>query len=76
MNQYKPLFLLERIFAMQEIPAIMTRKEASELLHISKNSILKLIHDGKIDAFMIGNGYRITRTAIEDFINNSLYSHA
>ena len=58
---------------MQEIPAIMTRKEASELLKISKGTILKLIHEGKLDAFMIGNNYRLTRGAIEDFIQNSIY---
>lgn len=57
----------------QTIPAIMTRKELSELLHISKGTLLRLIHDGKIEAFQIGNSFRFTKDSILEFIANSTH---
>ena len=58
----------------QTIPAIMTRKELSELLHISKGTLLRLIHDGKIEAFQIGNSFRFTKEAVEEFVERSTFN--
>lgn len=57
----------------QQIPAIMTRKECQELLHISKSSMLKLLKEGAIDSFTINGRYRITSDSLNEFIKRSVY---
>ena len=56
-----------------DIPSIMTRKELQEILHISKASAIKLLKNKMIDSFMVGNSYRITKAALEEYIQNNMY---
>ena len=53
------------------IPYVLTRQEAQEILRVSKGKILKYIKEGKLEASYYGNGYRITSDAIDAFIKNS-----
>lgn len=46
-----------------------TIHEAAELLHLSPLTIRRYINEGKIRGFRIGKALRITRAAVEDFIN-------
>ena len=52
----------------KNIPEIMTFKECQQLLKIGKNTLLDLIHNGELDAFKIGNRWKITKEAIAEFI--------
>lgn len=52
------------------IPDILTFKECQEVLKIGKNSLLDLIHQGDIEAFKIGNRWKIPKEAILEFIRN------
>ncbi len=47
---------------------ILTLKELQELLHIGKNTALRLVQSGEIEAFRVGNQWRITRDSILKFI--------
>lgn len=51
-------------------PEILTRKECQVILKIGKNSMLNLIHDGSINAFIVGNRWRITKTELIRYINS------
>lgn len=42
-------------------PDLLTRRQAQELLHVSKNTILKMIQDGELPALMIAGSYRIEK---------------
>ena len=42
-------------------PDLLTRRQAQELLHISKNTILKLIQEGELPAIMVAGSYRIEK---------------
>jgi len=55
---------------MNDIPPVMTRKDAQE---ISKNTILELLQNGYLDSFKIKGRYRITREALIEFITKSIY---
>lgn len=55
---------------MKYIPPIMTRKEAQEILRVSKGTILKLIQSGELEAFKLGKNYRITKESLIDFLNS------
>ncbi|HCS01209.1 MAG TPA: DNA-binding protein [Ruminococcaceae bacterium] len=40
---------------------ILTLKELQKLLHIGKNTALRLVQSGEIEAFRVGNQWRIAR---------------
>ena len=52
----------------EKIPDIMTFKECQKLLKVGKNTLLDLIHSGEIDAFRIGNRWKITKDSIVEYI--------
>ena len=53
---------------------ILTLKELQELLHIGKNTALRLVQSGEIEAFRVGNRWRIPCEAIVKYIRkNSIY---
>ena len=52
----------------EKIPDIMTFKECQKLLKVGKNTLLNLIHNGEIDAFKIGNRWKITKESIIDYM--------
>lgn len=47
---------------------ILTLKELQELLHIGKNTALRLVQSGEIDAFRVGNQWRALRESVAKFI--------
>lgn len=47
----------------EKIPDIMTFKECQKLLKVGKNTLLNLI-----DAFKIGNRWKITKESIIDYV--------
>ena len=52
----------------EKIPDIMTFKECQKLLKVGKNTLLDLIHSGEIEAFKIGNRWKITKDSIVDYL--------
>lgn len=50
------------------IPEIMTLKECQTILKVGKNTMLDLIHSGKIYAFKIGSRWKIPREGVVEFI--------
>lgn len=47
---------------------ILTLKELQELLHIGKNTALRLVQSGEIDAFRVGNQWRVLRESVAKYI--------
>lgn len=47
---------------------ILTLKELQELLHIGKNTALRLVQSGEIEGFRIGYQWRVLRESIIQFI--------
>lgn len=47
---------------------VYTLKEIEELLHVTRRSIYNWIKDGKLKAFKIGKEWRVTRQALEEFM--------
>ena len=52
------------------IPEIMTFKECQQFLKIGKNTLLDLIHNREIEAFKIGNRWKIPKESVVEFIRN------
>lgn len=51
---------------------ILTLKDLQELLHIGKNTALRLVQSGEIEAFRVGKQWRILRNSIAKYIYHSL----
>lgn len=49
---------------LNNIKDILTLKELRELLHIGKNTALRLVQNGEIEAFRVGKQWRIVREDI------------
>lgn len=47
---------------------ILTVAELAELLKVGMNTAYKLVNSGQIESFVVGNSYRIQRSAVTDFI--------
>ena len=47
---------------------ILTLKELQKLLHIGKNTALRLVQSGEIEAFKVGKQWRITQNSIRKYI--------
>ena len=52
----------------EQIPEIMTVRERCVLLKVGKNTMLRLIHEGQIEDFMIGNRWKIPKESVVEFI--------
>ena len=52
------------------IPVIMTFSECQKILRVGKNTLLDLLHSGKLEGFRIGNRWRITRDSLVEYVNH------
>ena len=61
-NGDKPMSLVRK-------DMVLTTREATEYLKISKPTFLKYIHLGKIRAIKAGNGWRVHQSELYRFLN-------
>lgn len=54
-----------------DIPVIMTFSECQKILKVGKNTLLDLLHSGKLEGFRIGNRWRITRDSLVEYVNHT-----
>lgn len=47
---------------------ILTLKELQELLHIGKNTALRLVQSGEIEVFKIGKQWRVSKESVAKYI--------
>jgi excisionase family DNA binding protein len=50
------------------MPDVMTPAEAAGFLRVSEEDVVKAIEAGDLKARKLGNAYRISRQALEDFL--------
>jgi excisionase family DNA binding protein len=50
------------------IPSVMTPAEAANILRVSEEDVVAAINDKSLKARKIGNAYRISKEALEDFL--------
>lgn len=53
---------------LERVPDILTFTECRQLLKVGKNTLLGLLHSGEIEAFRIGNRWKIPKTAVLEYI--------
>ena len=50
---------------------VLTVKEMMDMLAIGKNTAYRLLRDGTIASFRIGNTYRVLRKSVQSYIYNN-----
>jgi excisionase family DNA binding protein len=50
---------------------LLTLEEVAKKLKISKYTVIRLIHNGKLEYIMIGSRYRVSLEALERYITNN-----
>ncbi len=53
-----------------DMPEVMTPSEAAGFLKVSEEDVLAAINDGSLKAKKLGNAYRISREAVEEFLKS------
>ena len=51
---------------------VLTIHEMMDMLAIGKNTAYKLLQEGKVKSFRLGNSYKIFRKSVEDFIYSQI----
>lgn len=51
---------------------ILNVKECAKMLHISISMLRKLLYEGEINSFKIGNRYYFRESDIESFVDNKI----
>ncbi|MGA7607801.1 MAG: helix-turn-helix domain-containing protein, partial [Anaerolineales bacterium] len=52
------------------MPDVMTPSEAAGFLKVSEEDVMAAITDGSLKAKKLGNAYRISKEAVEDFLKS------
>lgn len=52
----------------EKTPDILTFKECQKLLKVGKNTLLDLLHNEEIEAFKIGNRWKIPKDSVIDYL--------
>lgn len=47
---------------------ILTLKDLQVLLHIGKNTALRLVQSGEIEAFRVGNQWRVSKENVAKYV--------
>lgn len=72
LNQFNTTFLKKEIGKMFDYePDLLTHKQAQDLLSVGKNTMLNLIQNDYLPAFVIGNSYRIYKEDLIEFIEKT-----
>ena len=56
----------------QKLPTLYTLKECCSILKVGRTKMLELIWNGEIDAFKIGGHWRITESAIQEYVTHHI----
>ncbi len=55
----------------KKLPPILKVEDLMPILSIGRNAAYTLVRSGQIRSIRIGNGYRISKDAVQDFIRKS-----
>ena len=55
----------------EHYPDVLTVHQAREALGVGRTGIYKLIDQGLLKCFKIGNAYKIPKTALIEYVNSS-----
>lgn len=58
---------------LEKYPEVLTLRGCQGILQVSRGMMLRLLHEGEIPAFRVGNRWRVQRKAMLEFIERCDY---
>lgn len=55
---------------MEELKTILNSEEVANYLRISKRTLLKEVHEGRLKAFRAGKSLRFMRSSVEEYVRS------
>lgn len=56
---------------LYNVSDVLTLKEMQKILHVGKNTALRLIHEGIIEGHLVANKWLIFREDVEEYIRRA-----
>jgi excisionase family DNA binding protein len=64
-----PIVPKTRIIRYEDLPDVLTPKEAQIFLRLGRNAVYAALQDGKIRSTRVGQKFLIPKTALRDFLD-------
>ncbi|WP_115685382.1 MULTISPECIES: helix-turn-helix domain-containing protein [Corynebacterium] len=59
--------------ANEEKGKFLTVAEVAEIMRVSKMTVYRLVHSGELPAVRVGRSFRVNETAVNDYLDSSVY---
>ena len=59
--------------AQPEQGDFLTVAEVAQLTRVSRMTVYRLVHSGRLPAVQIGRSFRVPRAAVDDYLRDALY---
>ena len=67
--------MFDQYIIFTEYPDIISVQDLMEMLHISKTTAYRLLHNREIFSFKIGDKYKIPKESVIDYLNEQEFSN-
>ncbi|MBF4547455.1 helix-turn-helix domain-containing protein [Corynebacterium afermentans subsp. lipophilum] len=51
----------------------LTVAEVAEIMRVSKMTVYRLVHSGELPAVRVGRSFRVNETAVNEYLESSVY---
>ncbi|HEY0498578.1 helix-turn-helix domain-containing protein [Kutzneria chonburiensis] len=51
----------------------LTIAEVAKVMRVSKMTVYRLVHSGELPAVRVGKSFRVTESAVQDYLENAYY---
>lgn len=51
----------------------LTVAEVAEIMRVSKMTVYRLVHSGELPAVRVGRSFRVSETAVSEYLESSVY---
>ncbi|OEX91935.1 helix-turn-helix domain-containing protein [Corynebacterium sp. Marseille-P4321] len=57
----------------EEKGKFLTVAEVAEIMRVSKMTVYRLVHSGELPAVRVGRSFRVNETAVNEYLESSVY---
>lgn len=62
---------MDNAIFFEQLPLVLRVKDLQAILHVSSNTVYKIIRSGAIHSIRVGRNYLIPRDAVADYLSRS-----
>lgn len=62
---------MRKVSVLRKYPDLLAIEDVTQILHIGRHVVYRLIKENRLKAFKIGNRYRVTKRSLISYIESS-----